>query len=129
MRSKLTTLASISDINTHLYPNAGLPNPLSPSGFDETPAITAAHVAALVNDGLLNLVGGCCGTTPEHIAAIRAAVKDMKPRVPEEVPSVTTYAGLDAFVVRPSSNLVMVGERTNITGLCKVSSSDHRQRP
>ena len=119
LRSKLTTLASISDINTHLYPNAGLPNPLSPSGFDETPAITAAHVAALVHDGLLNLVGGCCGTTPEHIAAIRAAVEGMKPRVPEEVPSETTYAGLDAFVVLPSSNLVMVGERTNITGSAK----------
>ena len=103
LRSKLTTLASIANINTHLYPNAGLPNPLSPSGFDETPAITAAHVAALVKDGLLNLVGGCCGTTPEHIAAIRTAVNGMTPRVPGEVPRMTTYAGLDAFVVRPSS--------------------------
>ena len=119
LRSKLTTLASIADIKTHLYPNAGLPNPLSPSGFDETPAITAAHVAALVRDGLLNLVGGCCGTTPEHIAAIRSAVEGMEPRVPDEVPRTTTYAGLDAFTVLPSSNLVMVGERTNVTGSAK----------
>lgn len=119
LRSKLTTLASIADIKTHLYPNAGLPNPLSPSGFDETPAITAAHVAALVRDGMLNLVGGCCGTTPEHIAAIRAAVDGMKPRVPGEVPRTTTYAGLDVFSVHPSSNLVMVGERTNVTGSAK----------
>ena len=119
LRSKLTTLASIADIKTHLYPNAGLPNPLSPSGFDETPSITAAHVAALVRDGLLNLVGGCCGTTPEHIAAIRAAVDGMEPRVPGEVPRTTTYAGLDVFAVHPSSNLVMVGERTNVTGSAK----------
>lgn len=119
LRSKLTTLASIADIKTHLYPNAGLPNPLSPSGFDETPAITAAHVAALVRDGLLNLVGGCCGTTPEHIAAIRAAVDGMEPRTPGVVPRTTTYAGLDVFAVHPSSNLVMVGERTNVTGSAK----------
>lgn len=116
LRSKLSTLANIADTRTHLYPNAGLPNPLSPSGFDETPHITAAHIASLVQDGLLNLVGGCCGTTPEHIQAIHDSVQGLPPRVPGQPSEVPTYAGLDVCTVLPDSNLIMVGERTNVTG-------------
>ena len=116
LRSKLSTLAQICDTRTHIYPNAGLPNPLSPSGFDETPPITAAHIASLVKEGLLNLVGGCCGTTPDHIKAIHDSVQGLKPRKPGEVIEIPTYAGLDTCTIFPDSNLIMVGERTNVTG-------------
>ena len=116
LRSKLSTLAQLCDTRTHIYPNAGLPNPLSPSGFDETPQITASHIASLVQDGLLNLVGGCCGTTPEHIKAIHDAVQGCPPRIPGQVNEVPTYAGLDTCTILPNSNLIMVGERTNVTG-------------
>jgi 5-methyltetrahydrofolate--homocysteine methyltransferase len=116
LRSKLSTLANICDTRTHIYPNAGLPNPLSPSGFDETPHITASHIASLVQDGLLNIVGGCCGTTPDHIQAIHDSVQGLHPRVPGEPNQVPTYAGLDTCTILPDSNLIMIGERTNVTG-------------
>jgi len=116
LRSKLATLARIAGTNIHLYPNAGLPNPLAPSGFDETPVITASHVKRLADEGLVNLVGGCCGTTPEHIAAIAEAVKNCTPRTIPTVERLPTFSGLDTCVVREDSNLIMVGERTNVTG-------------
>ena len=116
LRGKLQTLSRIADTNVHIYPNAGLPNPLSPSGFDETPEITAAHIQHLAKDGLLNLVGGCCGTTPSHIKAIAQAMKEIKPRVIPTHERLPSYAGLDTFVVRNDSNMVMIGERTNVTG-------------
>ena len=116
LRSKLATLARIAGTNIHLYPNAGLPNPLAPSGFDETPVITASHVKRLADEGLVNLVGGCCGTTPDHIAAIAEAVKNCAPRSIPSVERPPTFSGLDTCVVREDSNLIMVGERTNVTG-------------
>jgi 5-methyltetrahydrofolate--homocysteine methyltransferase len=128
LRGKLSTLSRLADTNIHLYPNAGLPNPLSPSGFDETPELTAAHIRHLANDGLLNLAGGCCGTTPDHIRAIAQALQGVRPReIPENV-RLPTYAGLDVFNVHSDSNLVMVGERTNVTGSARfrrlISSND-----
>jgi len=116
LRSKLATLARIAGTNIHLYPNAGLPNPLAPTGFDETPIITASHVKRLADEGLVNLVGGCCGTTPSHIAAIAEAVKNCTPRRIPSIERPPTFSGLDTCVVRDDSNLIMVGERTNVTG-------------
>lgn len=128
LRGKLDTLSHIADTHVHLYPNAGLPNPLSPSGFDETPELTAAHVKHLAKDGLLNLAGGCCGTTPDHIQAIANALRDIQPRTIPEVIELPSYAGLDVFRVREDSNLVMVGERTNVTGSARfrrlITSND-----
>jgi 5-methyltetrahydrofolate--homocysteine methyltransferase len=82
MRPYLADLARVAD-DTFIscYPNAGLPNPMSPTGFDETPDITSAQLAGFANDGLVNIVGGCCGTTPEHIAAIARAVANTAPRL------------------------------------------------
>ncbi len=80
MRPYIAELAKICDCGVSCYPNAGLPNPMSDTGFDETPEITSSLVADFAKDGLLNLVGGCCGTTPDHIAAIAQAVSQFKPR-------------------------------------------------
>lgn len=80
MRPYITELAKICDCAVSCYPNAGLPNPMSDTGFDETPDITAGYLKNFASAGLVNLVGGCCGTTPDHIAAIAQAVKGQKPR-------------------------------------------------
>lgn len=80
MRPYIAELAKICDCGVSCYPNAGLPNPMSDTGFDETPDITSSLVSEFAKDGLLNIVGGCCGTTPAHIAAIAQAVSQFKPR-------------------------------------------------
>ncbi|MCC7005546.1 MAG: homocysteine S-methyltransferase family protein [Ottowia sp.] len=80
MRPYIAELARVCDTAIACYPNAGLPNPMSDTGFDETPAITASLIEEFANSGLVNVVGGCCGTTPEHIAAIAAAIANKKPR-------------------------------------------------
>lgn len=80
MRPYIAELAKICDCGVSCYPNAGLPNPMSDTGFDETPEVTSNLVGAFAKDGLVNLVGGCCGTTPEHIAAIAKTVAGYKPR-------------------------------------------------
>jgi 5-methyltetrahydrofolate--homocysteine methyltransferase len=80
MRPYIAELAKICDCGVSCYPNAGLPNPMSDTGFDETPDITSSLVGAFAKDGLVNLVGGCCGTTPDHIAAIAQTVAQFKPR-------------------------------------------------
>ena len=80
MRPYIAELAKLCDCGVSCYPNAGLPNPMSDTGFDETPEITSHILEGFAHDGLVNLVGGCCGTTPEHIAAIAQAVKKFAPR-------------------------------------------------
>ena len=80
MRPYVAELAKICDCGVSCYPNAGLPNPMSDTGFDETPDITSHILQGFAQEGLVNLVGGCCGTTPAHIAAIAKAVADFKPR-------------------------------------------------
>ena len=80
MRPYIAELAKLCDCGVSCYPNAGLPNPMSDTGFDETPEITSHILEGFAHDGLVNLVGGCCGTTPEHIAAIAQAVKNFAPR-------------------------------------------------
>ncbi|MDH3686446.1 MAG: methionine synthase, partial [Myxococcales bacterium] len=115
MRPYIEELAATADTFVHCYPNAGLPNAFG--GYDEDPATTAGLLAEFAREGLVNLVGGCCGTTPDHVAAIHQAVEGVTPRKPPaRVHSFTTYAGLEAFTIRPESNFVMIGERTNVTG-------------
>jgi 5-methyltetrahydrofolate--homocysteine methyltransferase len=84
MRPYIAELARVCDAAICVYPNAGLPNPMSDTGFDETPEITSSLLAEFAHSGFVNIAGGCCGTTPEHIAAIARAVKSLPPRaIPE----------------------------------------------
>jgi 5-methyltetrahydrofolate--homocysteine methyltransferase len=98
------------------HPNAGLPDPLLPTGFPETPESLAPQLREWAENGWLNIVGGCCGTTPAHIKTLRAAVSGIAPRVPPQVEPYLRLSGLESVAVRPESNFVNVGERTNITG-------------
>jgi 5-methyltetrahydrofolate--homocysteine methyltransferase len=80
MRPYIAELARVCDVAISCYPNAGLPNPMSDTGFDETPEVTSTLVDEFARDHLVNLVGGCCGTTPEHIRAIAQAMTKRQPR-------------------------------------------------
>ena len=121
MRPFVEQLAKVADCYTSCYPNAGLPNPLAENGYDETPDITAGLVKEFVRVGLVNLVGGCCGTTPEHIRAIAEAVKGSPVREVPDIKHQTVYCGLEPFTLSDEySPFVMVGERTNVTGLAKI---------
>ncbi|HEX5446904.1 MAG TPA: methionine synthase, partial [Pirellulales bacterium] len=101
------------------YPNAGLPNAFG--GFDETPEKMARVLGEYAENGWLNMVGGCCGTTPAHIAAIAAAVEGKSPRVRPTIEPLTRLSGLEPLVLRPDSNFTMIGERTNVTGSKKFA--------
>jgi 5-methyltetrahydrofolate--homocysteine methyltransferase len=114
MRPYLEDLGRVAPIPVSSYPNAGLPNAFG--GFDETPERMAGHLGEWARAGLLNLVGGCCGTTPAHVRAIADAVRGVAPRPVPEVPRLSRFSGMDPFVIRPDSNFVNVGERTNVTG-------------
>jgi len=115
MRPHLVDLAAVASCYVGCYPNAGLPNAFGE--YDELPARTAELVGEFAEAGLVNLVGGCCGTTPEHIAAVAAAVQVTKPRrLPEATSAFSRFSGLEPLVIRPESNFLMVGERTNVTG-------------
>jgi 5-methyltetrahydrofolate--homocysteine methyltransferase len=117
MRPYLAELARIADCFVSCYPNAGLPNAFG--DYDELPEQTAAIVQEFAGSGLVNVLGGCCGTTPEHIAAISAAVDGLAPRVPQQQPSVCRLSGLEPLSISDESLFVNVGERTNITGSAK----------
>ena len=117
MRPHIAELAKKSDIYVSCYPNAGLPNPLSPTGFPEGPEDTAAILETFARDGLVNILGGCCGTTPGHIAAIRRRTEKYATRVPGEVRPALKLAGLEALsIVGGPGSFVNVGERTNVAG-------------
>lgn len=122
MRPYIEELSKLADCYISCYPNAGLPNPLSDTGYDETPEITSGLLKEFAEDGLLNLVGGCCGTTPAHIEAIANTVLGYPPRkVPARKPGFRA-SGLEALALSPESKtFMMVGERTNITGSPKFS--------
>ncbi|HET7293811.1 MAG TPA: methionine synthase [Vicinamibacteria bacterium] len=120
MRPFLEELSGIAPVLVSCYPNAGLPNAFG--GFDETPAIMGADLGEFARAGFVNLVGGCCGTTPAHVRAIAEAVRGVPPR---QVPSVAPYtrlSGYEALTIRPDSNFVNVGERTNVTGSPKFAA-------
>ena len=115
MRPYLADLASLASVAVSAYPNAGLPNAFGE--YDETPDQTAALIGEFARSGLVNLVGGCCGTTDAHIAAIARAVDGVAPRpIPAADPDVVRFSGLETFAIRPDSNFTMIGERTNVTG-------------
>lgn len=117
MKPFLEELARVADSYVHVYPNAGLPNPLAATGYDETPAHTGSAVGAFAQAGLVNLVGGCCGTTPAHIAAIKAAVEEFPPRKIPTIAPAQRLSGLEALnILEDKSGFIKVGERTNVTG-------------
>ena len=141
MRPYLAELARIADCYISCHPNAGLPNAFGL--YDEQPDQTASYLREFADSGFLNIVGGCCGTTPEHIAAIAKAVQDLPPRnvsrrerkrrdldSPETdaapsavlgVNGLTQFAGLETLTIRPDSNFQMIGERTNVSGSARFA--------
>jgi 5-methyltetrahydrofolate--homocysteine methyltransferase len=115
IRPHLEALARVASVPVSCYPNAGLPNAFG--GYDEQPDVTSKYLREFAEAGLANILGGCCGTTPEHIRAIATAVDGLRPRtVPTEPERVPRFSGLEPFWVRPDTGFVMIGERTNITG-------------
>ena len=116
LRPLIEELSGLAPIYVSAYPNAGLPNPLLPTGFPETPETLAPQLREWARNGWLNIVGGCCGTTPAHIQAIAAAVKGLPPRVPPKIEPNLRLSGLDALTVRPDANFLNIGERTNVAG-------------
>ncbi len=107
-------LARLTDRFTVAYPNAGLPNAFG--GYDEGPDEMIGVMEEFLAQGWVNVIGGCCGTTPDHIAVFAAAAARYAPRKPPQLPSFTRLAGLEALVLRPESNFVNIGERTNVSG-------------
>lgn len=116
MRSYISELSEKSPFFVSSYPNAGLPDPLSPTGFPETPEILAPQLREWAEEGWLNLIGGCCGTTPDHIAAIAKAVRNLPPRKIIQPKKTLRLSGLEYFEARPEIPFINVGERTNVTG-------------
>jgi 5-methyltetrahydrofolate--homocysteine methyltransferase len=116
MRPLIEELSRIAPVYLSAHPNAGLPNPLLPTGFPETPDSLAPQLREWAGSGWLNIVGGCCGTTPAHIRAIADAVRGLPPRAIPTVEPYTRLSGLEAVTIRPDSNFVNIGERTNVTG-------------
>ena len=121
MRPFLAELSRVAPLPVGCYPNAGLPDPLAPGGFPEGPEDMAPVLRAYAEEGLLNLVGGCCGTTPEHVRAIAEAVRGIPPRRAPEPRPFTCLSGLDPLVIRPDTNFVNVGERTNVAGSARFA--------
>ena len=116
LRQYVEELSRVCDCFVSAHPNAGLPNPLSPTGYDETPEALAGEITDWAASGMLNIVGGCCGTTPAHIAAIAAAVEGVAPRAVPVIEKKLRLSGLEPFNVGEDSLFVNVGERTNVTG-------------
>ena len=114
MRAHIAELARVADTLICAYPNAGLPNEFG--GYDEGPDVMAELIGEFATAGLVNIVGGCCGTTPEHIRAIARAVAGKAPRVIPEIAPLLRLSGLEAFTLTPEIPFVNVGERTNVTG-------------
>jgi 5-methyltetrahydrofolate--homocysteine methyltransferase len=114
LRPHLQELARVAPVRVSVYPNAGLPNAFG--GYDESPAQLAEVIGEFARQGLVNIVGGCCGTTPAHIRAMAEAVQGVAPRKPPEVEPRLRLSGLEPLVVGPTTNFVNIGERTNVTG-------------
>ena len=112
-------LSRLSHLPVFAYPNAGLPNEFG--GYDMGPEEMARALTEWAREGWLNLVGGCCGTTPEHIAALREGIEGLSPRTAPEPDRFTHLSGLERLVIRPDTNFIMVGERTNVAGSRKFA--------
>jgi 5-methyltetrahydrofolate--homocysteine methyltransferase len=116
MRPHIEELATIAPFAVSAYPNAGLPDPLSPTGFPETPESLAPQLRDWAAQGWLNIVGGCCGTTPSHIASMAQAVRGLAPRKIPARRRTLRLSGLESFEARPEIPFINIGERTNVTG-------------
>lgn len=119
LRPHLEDLSNIADCFISAYPNAGLPNELG--GYDQSPDEMKKYIQEFVSSGLVNIIGGCCGTTPDHIRAMAEAVEGMPPRKLPVKQQVTTYSGLEPLIVRENLNFINIGERTNVTGSRKFA--------
>ena len=119
IRPHLEVLAQLAPVWTSCYPNAGLPNEFG--GFDETPDSMAGVLREFAQQGLLNIVGGCCGTTDEHIRAIAEVMREERPRLPPAKDALPRFSGLETLTLHPDSNFIMIGERTNVTGSKRFS--------
>ncbi len=117
LRQYVAELSHVADTLVSAHPNAGLPNEFG--GYDDTPENMASLIGEFAQSGLVNIVGGCCGTTPDHIRRFGQAVKDVPPRAIPEKPRHLRLSGLEPFTLTPELNFVNVGERTNITGSAK----------
>ena len=131
MRPYLETLSRVADVYTTCHPNAGLPNAFG--GYDETPEETSGFLGEFARAGIGNILGGCCGTTPEHIRRIAEAVRGVAPRAVPRLGDrrITSFSGLEPFSITPDSGFTMIGERTNITGSKRfrrlIESGDFQQ--
>ena len=119
MRAYIEELSEIAPIRVSCYPNAGLPNAFG--GFDEAPEHMAADLKDFAANGWVNIVGGCCGSTPDHIRAIAEAVRSFPPRTPATVEPLLRLSGLEPLTIRPDTNFVNIGERTNVAGSPKFA--------
>ncbi|MDG5768103.1 methionine synthase [Balneolales bacterium ANBcel1] len=117
MRPFIKELSEIATVPVTLYPNAGLPNEFG--GYDESPDFMGEQLEEYLREGWLNVIGGCCGTTPEHIARFSSIAAGHRPRPIPEAEPYLRLSGLEPLVVRPETNFVNVGERTNVTGSLK----------
>ena len=120
LKGPITELARVADAPICLYPNAGLPNAYGE--YDETPEYTASIIHELASNGIVNIVGGCCGTTPDHIHAIADIVTGDEPRIIPKIPPATRLSGLEPTTINQQSLLINVGERTNVTGSRKFAN-------
>ena len=119
MRPYVEELATVSNVFVSCVPNAGLPNAFG--GYDDTPEYMADILSGFAREGFLNFAGGCCGTTPEHVRAIAEAMAPLAPHRRSSPPRFTRLSGLEPLTIRPDSNFILVGERTNVTGSKKFA--------
>jgi 5-methyltetrahydrofolate--homocysteine methyltransferase len=119
MRPYVESLSQIANVPLIIFPNAGLPNELG--GYDQTAEVMKGLIRDFGQNGFFNITGGCCGTTPEHIRAIAEAVVDLPPRPIPQASPYTQLSGLEPLIIRPDSNFVNIGERTNVTGSAKFA--------
>lgn len=130
MRPHIQALSKIANCNISAYPNAGLPNELGE--YDQSPEIMEDYIKDFVESNFVNIVGGCCGTTPEHISAMANAVKNMAPRsFSKKDSTIPQFSGMEPLFVRKDMNFINVGERTNVTGSRKfarlIKSGDYQE--
>ncbi|MBA4143476.1 MAG: methionine synthase [Nitrosospira sp.] len=116
MRPYIEELSAVAGVYVSAHPNAGLPNPLAETGYDESPEYTASLIREFAQSGFVNIVGGCCGTTPAHIKAIADTVGGLAPRIVPDIPKKLRLSGLEPLNIGDDSLFVNVGERTNVTG-------------
>ena len=119
MRSHLQELSHVATTFISCHPNAGLPNEMGE--YDLTPSVMAEYISEFARNGWVNIVGGCCGTTPAHIRAIASVVESYAPHLPVKVEPYTRLSGTEPLTLRPNSNFTMIGERTNVMGSRKFA--------